>query len=247
MLEDHIKDLTLDDYRELIEIYSEAINRLKTKEIEHIKGKDAFLNMLEDLHDAHEKLRSLFDKFVLAMVNALDAKSHWTRGHSERVAWYAERIAETMGMNGKELKRLYLAGLLHDIGKIGTYDYLLDKPERLNDKEFEVVKKHPVSTVRILRHIDEFSDILPVIRHHHERIDGKGYPDGLKGEDIPMGARILHVADSYDSMTSDRPYRPAPGKEYAISEFIKHRGTQFDPRVVDAFLKILKKEEPVKT
>jgi putative nucleotidyltransferase with HDIG domain len=240
--EPYIKGLSLDDYRELIGIYAEAINALKAKEAEQIKTKDAFLNMLEDLYEVHEKLKSLFDKFILAMVNALDAKSHWTRGHSERVANYARRIAQTMGFNGNGLKRLHLAGLLHDIGKIGTYDYLLDKPEKLNDKEFEIVKRHPVEAVRILKHIDEFSDILPIIRHHHERIDGKGYPDGLKGDEIPMGARILHVADSFDSMTSDRPYRPAPGKEYAISEFIKHRGTQFDPQVVDAFLKILKKE-----
>jgi len=241
-----IKDLKLEDYRELIYVYAEAINELKSKEAEQIKTKDAFLNMLEDLYEAHEKLRSLFDKFILAMVNALDAKSHWTRGHSERVAWYAEKIARKMGVDDEKLKRLYLAGLLHDIGKIGTYDYLLDKPEKLNDEEFAIVKKHPVAAVRILQHIDEFQDILPIIRHHHERIDGMGYPDGLKGDEIPLGARILHVADSYDSMTSDRPYRPAPGREYAISEFIKHKGTQFDPLVVDAFLKILRKEEPVR-
>jgi HD-GYP domain-containing protein (c-di-GMP phosphodiesterase class II) len=129
--------------------------------------------------------------------------------------------------------------LLHDIGKIGTYDSLLDKPERLTMEEFEIVKKHPFQGVEILQGVKQLHDIIPIIRYHHERIDGKGYPDGLKGEEIPILARILHVADSFDSMTSDRPYRPSPRIEYAISELKKHSGSQFDSYVVDAFLKVL--------
>jgi putative nucleotidyltransferase with HDIG domain len=157
------------------------------------------------------------------------------------VAKYAEQIAREMGIEEDEIKNIRLAGLLHDIGKIGTYDYLLDKAASLTEKEFEIVKNHPEQGVTILRDIKKLKKIIPLIRHHHERINGRGYPNGLKGEEIPLGARILHVADSYDSMTSDRPYRPAPGKEYAISELKKHKGTQFDPEVVDAFLKVLDK------
>ena len=177
--------------------------------------------------------------FVKAMVNTLDAKSPWTKGHSERVASYAEQIAKEMGLEDEKILLLRLASLLHDIGKIGTYDYLLDKPETLTEEEFNAVKKHPAQGATILKEVKQLKDIIPLIRYHHERIDGKGYPEGLKGEEIPLCARILHVADSFDSMTADRPYRPSPGKEYAISELKRCNGTRFDPQVVEAFLRVL--------
>jgi len=196
-------------------------------------------NTQQRLQDSEEELDSLFVNFVKAMVNALDAKSPWTKGHSERVAGYAEQIAKEMGLEDEKIILLRLASLLHDIGKIGTYDYLLDKPESLTEEEFEAVKKHPDQGTAILKGVKQLKDILPLIRYHHERIDGKGYPEGLKGEEIPLCARILHVADSFDSMTADRPYRSSPGKEYAISELKRCNGTRFDTRVVEAFLKIL--------
>ena len=124
-----------------------------------------------------------------------------------------------------------------DIINEGAADYVLK--DRLTREEFEIVRKHPAHGENILRPIKQLYSILPIIRHHHERIDGKGYPDGLKGKEIPIGARILHVADSFDSMTADRPYRPAPGMEYAISEFRKYSGIQFCPEAVNAFLSIL--------
>jgi PAS domain S-box-containing protein/putative nucleotidyltransferase with HDIG domain len=204
-----------------------------------INSKDAFFNMLEDVNEAFKELEGLFTGLVRTMVNALDAKSPWTKGHSERVAMVAQEIAKKMGFDEEELKNLWLAGILHDIGKIGTYDYLLDKPGKLTKEEFEIVKKHPAQGAKILGEIKQLEKIIPFIRHHHERLDGRGYPDGLKGDDIPLYARIMHVADSYDSMTSDRPYMPAPPREYAVSEFIKYKGTQFDPQVVEAFLGIL--------
>jgi putative nucleotidyltransferase with HDIG domain len=218
-----------EDYQEIISIFSEAINELKNKEQVFLKGKNAFLNMLEDVNEAFQELETLFLGLVRTMVSALDAKSPWTKGHSERVAAYAKRIAET-------------AGLLHDIGKIGTYDYLLDKPEKLTDDEYELVKKHPAQGARILDGIKQLHDIIPFIKYHHERLDRKGYPDGLSGNKIPFGARILHVADSFDSMSKDRPYRPAPGIDYAISEFNKYSGTQFDSEVVKAFFTVLEKD-----
>ncbi|OGW36371.1 MAG: hypothetical protein A2Y97_01855 [Nitrospirae bacterium RBG_13_39_12] len=205
------------------------------------RSKEAFLNMLEDIGIAYKDLQDLFMTLVSTMVSALDAKSPWTKGHSLRVAMYAEQIANEMSLKEEEIKDIRLAGILHDIGKIGTYDYLLDKPAKLTDEEFEIVKKHPAKSAEILKDIKQLKQILPLIRHHHERIDGRGYPDGIKGEDIPFGAKILHVADSFDAMTADRPYRPSPGKEYAISEFKRCKGTQFDPEIVEVFLRILDK------
>ncbi len=185
-------------------------------------------------------LEEMFMNIIKALASAIDAKSPWTKGHSERVTEYAEKTAKKMGFGHADTERLRLAGLLHDIGKIGTYDVILDKPDKLTEAEFELVKKHPDKGCEILSPIKQFKDLLPIIRHHHERWDGKGYPAGLKGEEIPLLARILCAADSFDSMTADRPYRPAPGMDYAISEFNRCRGTQYDPAVVDAFLAIMK-------
>ncbi|UCF87510.1 MAG: HD-GYP domain-containing protein [Nitrospiraceae bacterium] len=231
-----------DDYQELIGILSESIIELKNKEEIFLKGKNAFLNMLEDVNEAFQELESLFLGLVRSMVSALDAKSPWTKGHSERVALYAKKIAETMELDGDEIKNLQLAVLLHDIGKIGTYDYLLDKPERLTNDEYEIVKKHPAQGAKILESIKQLQDVIPFVKYHHERFDGKGYPEGLMGNEIPFGARILHVADSFDSMSKDRPYRPAPGVDYAISEFKKYSGTQFDSEVVKALFSVLEKD-----
>lgn len=228
---------------EIVELYANTINNMKEKEIRMQKGKDAFLNMLEDVNESFSELEDLFMKLIRVTVSALDAKSPWTRGHSERVSIFAENISREMALGEDDIKNLKLAGLLHDIGKLGTYDYLLEKPGALTKEEFEIVKRHPAEGVRILGDIKQLEDVIPFILFHHERLDGYGYPHGMKGHDIPLGARILHVADSYDSMTSDRPYRPAPGRGYALSELKKHKGTQFDPLVVEAFLKVLEREQ----
>lgn len=231
------------EFMDVSETLGASVNELKKREQSLLKSRDAFLNMLEDISESYRELDDLFMKLVLAMVNALDAKSPWTRGHSERVVSYAERIAVEMGLDKDELRKLRLGGLLHDIGKIGTYDIILDKPDKLTADEYSIVKKHPSGGAEILKDIKQLKDIIPLIKHHHERIDGKGYPDGLKGEEIPILARILHVADSFDSMTADRPYRPSPGTDYAVSELNRCSGTQFDPQVVKAFLTILNKPD----
>ncbi len=191
-----------------------------------------------------EDFQQLLISTITSLASAIDAKSPWTKGHSERVTKYALEIGKEMGLTEHELERLRLSGLLHDVGKIGTYDMLLDKPSKLTEEESELVKKHPGKGAEILGHVIQFADIIPGVLHHHERYDGKGYPDGVTGEEIPLQARILCVADAFDSMTADRPYRPSPGKEYAISEFKRYEGTQFDPRVVEAFLKVLERMNP---
>lgn len=231
------------DQWELINIYAQAINEMKLKEKKAQTGREAFFNMLEDINESYKELEDLFIKLIRVMINSLDAKSPWTKGHSERVSLYAEQIAQQMLFEGDEIKHIRLAGLLHDIGKIGTFDYLLDKPGKLTPEEFEIVKKHPAQGAAILIEIKQLHDIVPMVKYHHEKIDGTGYPYRLKGDEIPIGAKILHVADSFDSMTSDRPYRPAPSIDYALSELRKHKGTQFDPLVVDAFLRVLEEQK----
>lgn len=219
------------------------ITASKEKEKRLIDSQNAFFNMLKDIDQSYKELSELYKGIIFSFASAIDAKSPWTKGHSERVRSYALAIAKEVGLKEKDMETIGTAALLHDIGKIGTYDVILDKPGRLTHEEFELVKTHPAKGVEILKPVAQLGKILPLIKHHHEAIDGKGYPDGLKGEEIPLCARILHVADSFDSMTADRPYRPAPGLEYAISELKKYSGTQFDPDVVEAFLKVLEKSQ----
>lgn len=203
------------------------------------KNKNIFLDVIEDLCDSCRKLEGLFMSFVIAIINALEERRPWMKGRSERVAAYSMKIAKEMGLSEDEREKLKLAALLHDIGEFFAYDCIIDKP-RLSDEELGLIREHPVQGAIILKRIKQLNDIIPLIRHHHERVDGKGYPDGLKGEEIPVGARILHLADSFDSMTADRPYRrPAPGREYAFLEFKKYNNTQFDPKVAEVAMKVL--------
>ncbi|MGC2424058.1 MAG: HD domain-containing phosphohydrolase [Nitrospirota bacterium] len=184
------------------------------------------------------ELESLSMNITHALSSAIDAKSPWTKGHSERVAEYAASIAEKLGMEPRFIERIRLAGLLHDIGKIGTYDALLDKTEKLTPEERELIKQHPDRGCEILAPINDMDDILPAVRHHHERWDGGGYPAGLKGTEIPLMARALCIADSFDTMTEDRPYRPSIGIDNAIQELKYCAGSQFDPELVEIFLEV---------
>jgi len=183
--------------------------------------------------------RELFIGTVKSLSSAIDAKSTWTAGHSQRVTKYALLIGREMGFSETMLQDLELAGLLHDIGKIGTYDNILDKPAGLTASEYEIVKKHSQRGAELLMPIKQLNAVIPWIRHHHEQFDGSGYPDGLKGDEIPLMARVLAVVDSFDSMTVERPYRTKLEREMAIQELKRCSGTQFDPKVVDVFLKIL--------
>jgi len=223
----------------LLQARVEDITYVKDKERDLVRSRDAYFNMLKDLHSSLIELRELLDGLIRAFANAIDAKSHWTRGHSQRVAEYSVEIAGEMGLNKTDTDNLKTAALLHDIGKIGTYDEILDKPDKLTPGEYELVKKHPGKGIDILKPIKKMEDVLPIIIHHHEQVDGGGYPDGLKDREIPLTARILSAADSYDSMIAERPYRPPLGKEYAVGELKRNSGTQFDPEVVEAFVRVL--------
>jgi putative nucleotidyltransferase with HDIG domain len=185
----------------------------------------------------NKDLEEMFLQATIAMGNALEAKSPWTKGHSERTVHYAEKIALKMGLSSEDTHNLIIGGMLHDIGKIGTYDNLLHKTEKLTKEEFSIIKKHPGEGVKILESIKQLKKIIPIIRYHHERYDGRGYPDGLAGADIPLLARIV-----YDAMTADRPYRSALSQEQVTEELKRNAGTQFDPEVVDVFLSILSEE-----
>ncbi len=185
---------------------------------------------------AEQQLRLLRDDLIIAFANALDAKSAWTQGHTQRVTNYALMIAEKLHVNEEDRETLRIASLLHDVGKIGTYDLILDKPGPLTEEEWRLVKLHPVKGEEILRPIKQLQHVLPLIRYHHERMDGKGYPDGLTGKEIPLLAKILCLADSFDSMTANRPYQPGMSKTDALAEIKKKMETQFDPAVAKAFL-----------
>lgn len=188
-------------------------------------------------------LSALFLSTIKALSKAIDAKSPWTSGHSERVTSYAMLIGGCMGLSAKDLKTLETAGLLHDIGKLGTYEEILNKPGALTPEEYAVMKQHPGRGAEILAPIKQLADVLGPIRHHHEYYDGAGYPDGLKGEAIPLLARILAAADTIDAMAADRPYRKGRGMDVVAAEIKRCSGSQFDPTVVDAFLKVMEAGE----
>ncbi|MDQ7836824.1 MAG: HD-GYP domain-containing protein [Humidesulfovibrio sp.] len=173
---------------------------------------------------------------LTSLITALEAREPYTKGHSVRVARHSQEIAERMGLDDKTRHRLHMAALLHDIGKIGVPDSVLLKEDRLTDSEYAVMKRHPEIGAHMLSNVESLADVLPVIRHHHERHDGKGYPDGLAGEAIPVLSRIISVADTYDAMTTTRPYRKALTKEEACAELQQLRDQQWDGGVVDAFL-----------
>jgi putative nucleotidyltransferase with HDIG domain len=179
--------------------------------------------------------KSYYDT-IKSLAQALEARDPYTRGHSERVTEYSLSIASKMGLDEKEKNLIRYAGLLHDIGKIGISDSVLHCPTSLSDRDFAIVKDHTMFGDAILSPLKFLVDAQVIIRHHHERFDGAGYPEGLKGDAIPLASRIIAVADSYDAMTSDRPYRSAMPREKAVAEIRANSGTQFDPSCVDAFI-----------
>jgi putative nucleotidyltransferase with HDIG domain len=192
----------------------------------------------------HHELRTAYVQTVGALAEAVDAKDAYTRGHSERVGVYASKIAREMGFTKEFIERVYIAGLLHDVGKIGIRDAVITKPDKLTEGEYDEIKEHPTIGAKILEPVDFLSDIAPCVRHHHEWYDGStlGYPDRLRNDAIPLPSRIILVADTVEAMTSDRPYRKALAIECVISELNKYSGSQFDPACVEAFLRLLDRE-----
>ncbi|MDP4170457.1 MAG: HD-GYP domain-containing protein [Bacillota bacterium] len=181
---------------------------------------------------------------VFSLAKTIDTRDQYTAFHSSNVADYARSIAKELGLSQRESDAIYLAGLIHDIGKIGTPDSILQKESRLSEEEYDIMKKHPEDGYQIIKNIKRFQElgISDMVRYHHERPDGKGYPAGLKGTEIPLGARILGVADAFDAMTTNRSYRQKLAIETASEELKRYSGTQFDPDATKAFLKYLTRE-----
>ena len=182
----------------------------------------------------HRAGAEAFCSALAVLVNVIEAKDPYTRGHSESVARLAVEVARRLGFEGKALEEMHCAALLHDIGKIGVPDSVLRKPGKLLPEEFAVIKRHSQIGSALLSYVPELSHIAPIIRQHHERMDGSGYPDGHAGEDISLAARIIGVVDAFDAMTSTRPYREPVAPLCAVAELYRCAGTQFDPQVVSA-------------
>ena len=191
-----------------------------------------------EMEKQNEELAKASIKTVQALAGAVDAKDHYTRGHSWRVAEYSAMIAKELGLDTEQIEKIKYEAIMHDVGKIGIPDSVLNKGGKLSDVEYGMIKLHTTLGSEIISKIGSDKDAFAAARSHHERYDGKGYPDHLKGEEIPFNARIICVADSYDAMNSDRIYRKALPKNVIREEMIKGRGTQFDPKILDIFLKL---------
>lgn len=203
-------------------------------------------NLSQEVEKKTEENEKLFIHVVHSLADAIDAKDTYTNGHSGRVAKYSKEIARRYGYSEKAQSDIYMMGLLHDVGKIGVPDAVINKPAKLNDEEYEMIKKHPDMGAQILENIKEMPSLATGARWHHERYGGGGYPDGLIGGDIPEEARIIAVADAYDAMSSRRSYRDVLTQESVRKEIEKGRGTQFDPEFADIMLTMIDEDTEYK-
>jgi HD-GYP domain-containing protein (c-di-GMP phosphodiesterase class II) len=190
----------------------------------------------------NQEQKEAFFNTSMALAEAIEARDNYTAGHSRRVTDYSVMIGREMGLSSEELDLLKIGSILHDVGKIGISDCVLRKPAALDSHEYEQIKSHPDIGARILSHVPQLSRVVPGVRHHHERFDGKGYPDGLVGDEIPLLARIIAVADTFDAMTSTRVYRQQLPIPIALAELRRCSGTQFDARIVEIFLRVFSRE-----
>lgn len=197
------------------------------------------------LRAQNTELNQAYMETIDLMRKMVDAKDDYTRGHSDRVAFYSVLIAKALGRPREYVERIRIGGLFHDIGKIGVPDAILTKPSRLTDEEYNVIKGHPEKGKQMLMSLSSFRDILPMVEYHHEWYNGRGYPGGISGEEIPEEARIVSVADAFDAMTSKRTYRDSLSLAQAVSELERGKNTQFDPDIVDVFLNIIHSSEDI--
>jgi len=200
--------------------------------------------MLESLRQAHTEIAQSYLQTIQALAQALDAKDSYTAGHSRRVSRFAYLLARRMGLSREKCEDVRDGALMHDIGKIGVPERVLLKPGRMTEEEITLIQMHPVIGAQILEPVKPLRRYIPSVKHHHERWDGKGYPDGLQAEEIPVEARITLIADTFDAITSDRPYRSAKPLDLAVDQFSKFSGKQFDPECVRIFLEILEEDPP---
>jgi len=212
---------------------------VESGELRFIECLAAQLSSATTNRELRTELRGVLFNTVKSLVAAVDAKDAYTRGHSERVYLLSQQLGRHLGLNHEELQTLTWSSLLHDVGKIAIPMEILTKPTRLTEAEFEIIKTHPERGCKVIEPIPQLRSVLPGIRNHHERYDGRGYPDGLSGTDIPLMARIIAVADTYDAMVSSRAYRQARSFDFALEEIRTSSGTQLDPRIVQAFLDLV--------
>ena len=231
----YVEGTNRDEGVELLEIYtSQAASSIS----------NAFLHSLvnmknEELNRTYDQLKLRYMDTIEALRQAVDARDIYTRGHSDRVAYYAMEVGKALELSSEELETLRIGGIFHDIGKIGTADDILLKYDKLSDAELKEIQKHPLKGARILSAVSMFKDVVPVVKCHHERIDGTGYPEGLSGESIPLLARIISVADAFDAMMSDRIYRSRLNIDQARQQLLNGAGTQFDAYIVSVFINII--------
>lgn len=239
----YVSSFNADEGIKLLEIYArQAASSIN----------NAFLHSLvntknEELNTTYAQLKVRYMDTIEVLRLAVDAKDEYTRGHSDRVAYYAMKIGERFGLPPETLEHLRIAGIFHDIGKIGTADDILLKSDSLNAMEYEEVKQHPIKGAMILSAVSMFQEIVPIVRHHHEHFDGSGYPDGLRGAEISLTASVISVADAFDAMMSDRHYRRHLSLEETRRQLIGGAGTQFNPRVVEMFLEVLESDTEIQT
>lgn len=233
-----IKRLDIQGYCEKGDKFDQLLLLIESG-IKSIEQMQTIKRINQELSDANDKLEQAYMESIETLRYTVEAKDPYTKGHSDRVAEYSVLIGKSLNLSEEELKNLKIGGLFHDIGKIGVPDSILLKESRLDDEEYSQIKNHPLIGVHILSNATIFQDIIPIVKHHHERFDGKGYPSQLSGKDIPYLARIVSIADSFDAMTSKRSYRNALPLEVVKNEFLKNIGTQFDPEIGMVFLDLL--------
>ena len=233
-----IKRLDIQGYCEKSDKFDQLLLLVESG-IKAIEQMNIIKKINQELRDANEKLEKAYLESIETLRYTVDAKDTYTRGHSDRVSEYSVLIGKQMKLSEEELHTLKIGGLFHDIGKIGIPDNILQKNTRLTEDEYSEIKNHPTIGAHILSNATLFKDIIPIVKYHHERFDGRGYPSKLAGEKIPLLARIAAVADSFDAMTSKRAYRDSLSLDIVIKEFEENRGTQFDPEIADVFLDIL--------
>ena len=234
-----IKRLDIQGYCEKSDKFDQLLLLIESG-IKSIAQMNEIKKINEELKNTNEKLEQAYLESIQTLRFTVEAKDTYTRGHSDRVSEYSVLIGKHLNLPEEDLKTLKIGGLFHDIGKIGVPDSILLKESKLTDDEYSEIKNHPSIGAHILSTASIFQDIIPIVKHHHEKYDGHGYPSQLKGEEIPYFARIAAIADSFDAMTSRRTYRDSLPIETVIAEFERCKGTQFDPELDDIFLDILK-------
>ena len=233
-----IKRLDIQGYCEKSDKFEQLLLLIESG-IKSIEQMHEIKRINEMLKESKEQLERAYLDTIQSLRYAVEAKDPYTIGHSDRVSEYAVLIGRKMGLPEDEIKTLQIGGLFHDIGKIGVPDSILQKEAKLTDDEYSQIKNHPSIGAHILGEAEAFKDIIPIVKHHHERFDGRGYPSRLSGEEIPLLARITAVADTFDAMTSKRSYRNALDIQYVKEEIERCKGTQFDPKIAEVFLEIL--------